>query len=145
MANIEQHRVALRLCVASLDNLLPGVARIPADVGLLNDALLTSRRVLDAEPEADPSALREAGREVLRAMEPLNIGGVRIEKLDSRLDRATGELAKLINTAPTFEEEEDRCDAWLKEEGVSFASPEAWWATRAWMKARGYVWPKEEN
>lgn len=143
MANIEQHRVALRLCVASLDNLLPGVARIPADIGLLNDALLTSRRVLDAEPE-DPAALRVAAREVLRAMEPLSVKGRSLASLDTRLNKAVKDLEEQI-AAPTFEEEEARCDAWLTEEGLSFASPEAWWATKAWMKARGFDWPKEEK
>ena len=136
---------ALQLCDKAIDNLLPGAKHIVADAGLINEALLASRRVQNAEPEEDPAALREAAREVLRALDPLNVNGVPVLKLDSRLDMATGELAKQINAAPTFEEEEARCDAWLTEEGLSFASPEAWWATKVWMKARGFDWTKEEK
>lgn len=47
---IDDYREALRLCVESLDNLLPGVARIPADIGLLNEALMAARPLLEAEP-----------------------------------------------------------------------------------------------
>lgn len=50
---LNDYREALRLCVASLDNLLPNVARIPADIGLLNDALMAARPLLKAEPNAD--------------------------------------------------------------------------------------------
>ncbi|WP_312373861.1 hypothetical protein [Stutzerimonas nitrititolerans] len=39
---------ALRLCVASLDQLLPYLAKVPADIGLLNDALVSSRAALTA-------------------------------------------------------------------------------------------------
>ena len=38
---------------------------------------------------------------------------------------------------------EKACDNWLESEGLSMASPEAWWATKAWMKARGFDWPEE--
>lgn len=37
---------ALRLCVASLDQLLPYLAKVPADIGLLNDALIAGRAAL---------------------------------------------------------------------------------------------------
>lgn len=40
-------RHALTLCVASLDQLLPYLAKVPADVGLLNDALMAARPLLD--------------------------------------------------------------------------------------------------
>lgn len=38
----------LRLCVASLDQLLPHLAKVPADIGLLNDALVSARAALTA-------------------------------------------------------------------------------------------------
>lgn len=38
---------ALAKCVASLDQLLPYLAKVPADVGLLNDALTAARPLLD--------------------------------------------------------------------------------------------------
>lgn len=38
---------ALAKCVASLDQLLPYLAKVPADVGLLNDALMAARPLLD--------------------------------------------------------------------------------------------------
>ena len=34
---------ALALCVRAIDNLLPGAARIPCDIGLINEALLKAR------------------------------------------------------------------------------------------------------
>ena len=34
---------ALALCVRAIDNLLPGAAHIPADIGLINKALLKAR------------------------------------------------------------------------------------------------------
>ncbi len=37
---------ALSKCVASLDQLLPYLGKVPADVGLLNDALVAARAVL---------------------------------------------------------------------------------------------------
>lgn len=37
---------ALRLCVASLDQLLPHLAKVPADIGLLNSALIAGRSAL---------------------------------------------------------------------------------------------------
>ncbi|ATN93286.1 hypothetical protein [Marinobacter phage PS6] len=42
-----------------------------------------------------------------------------------------------------FDEAEAECDEWLKNENLSFASPECWWVTRGYMKAKGYDWPKE--
>ena len=44
----------------------------------------------------------------------------------------------------TYEQTEAECDAWMQEEGLSFASPEAHWATKAYMKARGFDWPQED-
>lgn len=38
---------ALAKCVASLDQLLPYLAKVPADVGLLNDALTAARPLLE--------------------------------------------------------------------------------------------------
>lgn len=38
---------ALAKCVASLDQLLPHLAKVPADIGLLNDALMAARPLLD--------------------------------------------------------------------------------------------------
>lgn len=44
-----QLRSALTKCVASLDQLLPHLGKVPADVGLLNEALLAARpAILDA-------------------------------------------------------------------------------------------------
>jgi hypothetical protein len=40
---------------------------------------------------------------------------------------------------------EAECDAWLAREHLSGYSPEAWWAARAFMKARGFDWPEKEN
>ncbi|WP_313211977.1 hypothetical protein [Stutzerimonas nitrititolerans] len=37
---------ALRLCVASLDQLLPYLAKVPTDIGLLNGALIAGRAAL---------------------------------------------------------------------------------------------------
>ena len=39
-------RAALDLCVASLDQLLPHLGKVPADVGLLNEALCAARPLL---------------------------------------------------------------------------------------------------
>lgn len=41
---------ALTKCVASLDQLLPYLAKVPADVGLLNDALMAARPLLEKRP-----------------------------------------------------------------------------------------------
>lgn len=41
---------ALTLCVASLDQLLPYLGKVPADVGLLNDALMAARPLLEVKP-----------------------------------------------------------------------------------------------
>lgn len=40
---------ALRKCVASLDQLLPHLSKVPADIGLLNDALVTARPLLEGQ------------------------------------------------------------------------------------------------
>lgn len=40
---------ALDLCVASLDQLLPHLGKVPADVGLLNKALCAARPLLGDE------------------------------------------------------------------------------------------------
>lgn len=96
---------ALRLCDKAIDNLLPGARYIVADVGLINDALLASRRVQNAEPEPDLNALRVAAREVLRAMKPLSVKGRSLASLDTRLNKAVKDLEEQIAAAPTFEEE----------------------------------------
>lgn len=36
-------QAALALCVQAIDNLLPGAAKIPCDVGLINEALIKAR------------------------------------------------------------------------------------------------------
>ena len=46
-AENEGLRQALTLCVASLDQLLPYLAKVPADVGLLNGALMAARPLLE--------------------------------------------------------------------------------------------------
>jgi hypothetical protein len=46
----KQEHEALRLCVEALDQLLPYLAKVPADVGLLNDALVAARPLLKQEP-----------------------------------------------------------------------------------------------
>ena len=46
----KQEHEALRLCVESLDQLLPYLAKVPVDVGLLNDALMAARPLLKQEP-----------------------------------------------------------------------------------------------
>jgi len=43
-------RHALTKCVASLDQLLPYLAKVPADVGLLNDALMAARPLVESGP-----------------------------------------------------------------------------------------------
>lgn len=46
---------ALKLCVESLDQLLPYLSKVPADVGLLNEALVAARPILKAaEDRAKP-------------------------------------------------------------------------------------------
>lgn len=47
MEENERLRKALGLCVASLDQLLPHMGKVPADVGLLNAALCASRPLLE--------------------------------------------------------------------------------------------------
>ena len=38
---------ALALCIRAIDNLLPGATRIPADIGLINQALLKARPLVE--------------------------------------------------------------------------------------------------
>lgn len=38
---------ALALCVAAIDQLLPGAKHIPCDVGLINQALITARPLIE--------------------------------------------------------------------------------------------------
>lgn len=40
-------REALTLCVRAIDNLLPGATHIPADIGLINEALLNARSLVE--------------------------------------------------------------------------------------------------
>lgn len=48
----DELEAALAKCVASLDQLLPYLAKVPADVGLLNDALMAARPLLgDTQPK----------------------------------------------------------------------------------------------
>ncbi|GEM_PF-2742709 len=49
---------ALAKCVASLDQLLPYLAKVPADIGLLNDALMAARPLLKAE-RAEPAPAQD--------------------------------------------------------------------------------------
>lgn len=46
----KQEHEALRLCVESLDQLMPYLAKVPADVGLLNDALVAARPLVESGP-----------------------------------------------------------------------------------------------
>lgn len=43
VAHADELRKALALCVRAIDNLLPGAAHIPCDIGLINEALLKAR------------------------------------------------------------------------------------------------------
>ena len=54
-------RHALTLCVASLDQLLPYLAKVPADVGLLNDALMAARPLLESEGPDYPDGCDKDG------------------------------------------------------------------------------------
>lgn len=71
----KQEHEALRLCVASLDQLLPYLAKVPADVGLLNEALVAARPLLKVEPielapaqtEQQPEQSEELAWKVLQA------------------------------------------------------------------------------
>lgn len=47
VAQAPELKAALAKCVASLDQLLPYLAEVPADVGLLNDALMAARPLLE--------------------------------------------------------------------------------------------------
>lgn len=49
MEENERLRKALGLCVASLDQLLPHMGKIPANIGLLNEALCKSRPLLESK------------------------------------------------------------------------------------------------
>lgn len=52
---------ALTKCVASLDQLLPYLAKVPADVGLLNDALMAARPLLESEGPDYPDGCDKDG------------------------------------------------------------------------------------
>ena len=52
---------ALIKCVASLDQLLPYLAKVPADVGLLNDALMAARPLLESEGPDYPDGCDKDG------------------------------------------------------------------------------------
>ncbi|MBU0564914.1 MAG: hypothetical protein KJ890_15600 [Gammaproteobacteria bacterium] len=52
---------ALTKCVASLDQLLPYLAKVPADVGLLNDALVAARPLLESEGPDYPDGCDKDG------------------------------------------------------------------------------------
>lgn len=53
--------LALAKCVASLDQLLPYLAKVPADVGLLNDALMAARPLLESEGPDYPDGCDKDG------------------------------------------------------------------------------------
>lgn len=55
--NKQEHN-ALQLCVDALDQLLPYLAKVPADVGLLNSALMAARPLLKQEPAPAQTAQR---------------------------------------------------------------------------------------
>lgn len=46
----EPYRTALRLCVQSLDQILPHLKYAPVDVGLLNEALTRARPLIQPKP-----------------------------------------------------------------------------------------------
>lgn len=52
---------ALAKCVASLDQLLPYLANVPADVGLLNEALVAARPLLESEGPDYPDGCDKDG------------------------------------------------------------------------------------
>ena len=61
-------------------------------------------------------------------------------------DELTGTASLLrdrLAKPETAEALEDECDDWLasQNETISLASPEAYWATKAYLKARGFEWP----
>lgn len=67
----KQEHEALRLCVASLDQLLPYLAKVPADVGLLNGALMAARPLLNEAPVEPAPAQTEQqpiSRDTIRAV-----------------------------------------------------------------------------
>ena len=71
----QQLRSALSLCVKAIDNLLPGAKFIPADVGLVNEALMTARPLCeDGEPASveGPSAKGELIRSMLSMLRDLH-------------------------------------------------------------------------
>jgi hypothetical protein len=45
--DLAPYKAALALCVESLDQLIPYLGKVPADIGLLNDALCAARPLLD--------------------------------------------------------------------------------------------------
>ena len=47
MGEYSDLRKTLALCVRAIDNLLPGVVHIPADIGLINEALLKARPLVE--------------------------------------------------------------------------------------------------
>lgn len=53
-AMLADQLAALKLCVASLDQLLPYLGKVPADVGLINEALMAARPLI-ADKEGSPS------------------------------------------------------------------------------------------
>ncbi|KXS55067.1 MAG: hypothetical protein AWU57_570 [Marinobacter sp. T13-3] len=64
--------------------------------------------------------------------------------LPDELDGTAVMLREALNNQDTAETVEAECDAWLQEdEHLSLVSPEAWWATKAYLKARGFDWPTE--
>ena len=46
-STVHELQTALALCVRAIDNLLPGAAHIPADIGLINQALLKARSLVE--------------------------------------------------------------------------------------------------
>lgn len=46
-ANHRELQAALALCVQAIDELLPGMPKIPCDVGLINEALIKARPLVE--------------------------------------------------------------------------------------------------
>jgi len=53
----------------------------------------------------------------------------------------------VTNETDDWGDAEAECDAWLDTmpDEIVQVSTEAWWATRGFMKARGFDWPEKEN
>jgi len=70
--------------------------------------------------------------------------GTARQPLADELDGTASMLREALNAPETTKTVESECDQWLEKEGLSLVSPEAWWATKAYLKARGFNWPDSQ-